>query len=113
MKRILIVEDDLMLRNTVIEFLENNGFYCFGAPNIEQAKEILAHVQIDIVITDWNMTEGSGLDLLQYVRKAHGNLPVILIASADEGKKWKDLGFNGYLPKPAKLEKIIETIKKF
>jgi CheY-like chemotaxis protein len=102
MKKILIVDDIAELVDIVIEFLTEAGFLCLTARSVDEAKDILSKNVIDLIFVDWYMDMKYGIELLKFIRERYGNLPVVLMASANEGALWKALGFSGYLPKPVR-----------
>jgi CheY-like chemotaxis protein len=115
MKKILVVDDAKEFVETIADYLEENGFICTKVYSAEEAIMELGRDNFDIIITDWNMPENNGLFLLKYVRdnEHFKSLPVILMASTDQGKDWENLGFNGYLPKPVgRFAIIVEMINK-
>jgi CheY-like chemotaxis protein len=79
-KTILIVDDESDLREIVAGELEFLGAIVFQAENIQHAQDLLSKNLIDLVISDIRMPGGSGIELLEFVKKKFGaNLPVILI----------------------------------
>ncbi len=122
--RILIVDDFGTMRKILRNVLQQLGYTNIEeAENGVQALEKLRSGQFDLVITDWNMPEMDGLELLRNIR-ADGNLrnlPVMMVtAEAEKDKVIEAIkaGVNNYIVKPftaetmkQKLDQIAERMK--
>ncbi len=102
-KRILIVDDDQIIRDSLCEFLKLEGFECNGASCFNEALIELEKQVYNVVITDVNMPETNGFELLRVVRKRYPEIVTIIITgygtieSAVEAIK---MGAYDYLTKP-------------
>jgi len=102
-KRILIVDDDAIIRDSLCEFLRLEGYTCQGAASFQQALNELEKQRYHLLITDVNMPEVDGFELLRVVRKRYPNVVNIIITgygtieSAVEAIK---MGAYDYLTKP-------------
>ena len=67
--RVLIIEDQVELRQDLAEALEESGTYTFQTGSITGAKSILSRDLIDVILLDLELEDGFGLDILKYVRK--------------------------------------------
>ena len=72
--KILIVDDELAIRNLITKYLQTAGYECHTAENAASAKEILASNTIDLLLTDIKMPGESGLDLIRYAKKHYPEL---------------------------------------
>jgi len=114
-KTILIVDDEIDLREIIASEFEYLGAKVYLASNVLVAKEILSQEKIDLVVSDIRMPGGSGIDLLDFVKNQKVlNTSVILISgfadiSIDEALS---KGVDGYISKPFQLDEIIETALK-
>jgi len=112
--RILIVDDDEIVRIGIAEGLEREGFETVRADSARQAMEIVAMETVDLVLTDLVMEGESGLSLLKQLRERLPDLPVMVItghgtaASAIEALQQ---GATDYIQKPAKSEEIAHRIQ--
>ena len=79
--RILIVDDDPMLRDTHAMLLRLEDYDVETAENGEQALDELRRRAYDLVVTDWNLPKKSGLDVLHSVRAKSRSLPVMMITT--------------------------------
>jgi len=104
--KILIVDDFVTMRRIIKNLLRDAGFTnCIEAENGCCALQLLKSSHFDLVITDWNMPQMSGLELLQNIRKnpAWLRLPVLMVTA--EAKREQIImamkaGVNGYVVKP-------------
>ena len=117
MPRILVVEDSFSTRAFVRSSLETGRW----ARNVEvveatsgfDALRLLPRSTYDLVITDINMPDINGLEVLQFIRKSekHRSVPVLLIStqsSERDRERGLSLGADGYLNKPFSPEQLQE-----
>jgi two-component system, NtrC family, response regulator PilR len=114
--RILIVDDEEVLRDVLDAVLRREGFDVAMAASGEEALSVLdADDGIDLVILDIMLPGISGIDTLRAVRIANPNLPVIVItaySSIDGAIEAMKHGAFHYIPKPFKNEEVILTVNK-
>lgn len=115
MKTILIIEDDIVLRETTAEILELENYKVVTAPNgkrgVEQAKIMLP----DLILCDIMMPEMDGYELLEILSKEEQTkrIPFIFMSAKTEIKdirKGMDLGADDYLTKPVSEELLLSAI---
>ena len=77
MKRntILIIDDDRIILDSLCEFLKLEGYVAVGAESYKQATELIQKQRFSLVITDVNLPDGNGLELLNLIRKNHPQAP--------------------------------------
>lgn len=108
--KILVVDDDPAISLLVRQVLVREGYEVRIAGSGEQALERLDRESFDLLITDKNMPEMTGLQLIRAVRQRRPTLPVILM-TAYPGAREDSLPIQGYLAKPfARLQQIIEVV---
>src|SRR5258708_16411628 len=78
-ERILVVEDDLVLRRGIREFLESRGFGVADAPDLKQARAQFQRERPDAVVLDYLLPDGNALDFLPELLGIDPQLPVILL----------------------------------
>ena len=114
-KNILIVDDEIDLREIIASEFEYLGAKVYLANCVHVAKNILSKEKIDLVISDIRMPGETGIDLLEFVKNQKMlKTSVILISgfadiSNDEAFS---KGVDGYISKPFQLDEIIETALK-
>lgn len=111
--KILIVEDEKDLLQSISAYLQNEGFVCEEALNYFQAENKLVTYDYEIVVLDITLPDGNGLNLLKLLKQEHPNTGV-LIASAknslDDKLKGLDLGADDYITKPFHLAELNSRI---
>ncbi len=115
-KKILVIEDESVIRESFTFFLEDQGFSVQQAENGRVGIDILEKEQMDLVLTDLRMPELGGLDVLKYVKEKHADTPVIVISGnnfVEDAVKSTRLGAWDYLIKPIKeLSQLGYTVEK-
>lgn len=114
---ILIVDDSAAMRSLLAATLETAGdVTVIQANNGFEALRMLPREQINLVLTDINMPDINGLELLSFIRNnpLYKELPVIVISTEGSRKdieKGLALGATAYLVKPFKPEQLLELVK--
>ena len=116
--RVLVVEDSATMRGFVTATLESAGpFAVTQAESGFHALKILPRARYDLIITDINMPDINGLELVRFVREseAHKGTKLIIISTdgreADRDRGMK-LGADAYLTKPFQPEQLLEIVRK-
>ncbi len=116
--RVLVVEDSAAMRGLVTATLENGGAYeVTQAQSGFDALRRLPRSSFDLIITDINMPDINGLELVRFVRQSeqHRQTPMLIISTdgretdRDRGLK---LGANAYLVKPFQPVELLDTVKR-
>ena len=116
--KILIVDDSLPMRSVLKKTITASGFGkadFFEAENGKKALEIMEKEWLDIVVTDFNMPEMNGIELLREMKNNKQIEPVPVLVVTTEGSKLKieefsELGASGYIKKPFTPEEIKEKL---
>jgi two-component system chemotaxis response regulator CheY len=115
--RVLLVEDSATMRAYVVAALEAEGFTVTPTASGFEALKILPRNQFDLIITDINMPDINGLELIRFVRESpiHGKVPLVII-STDGAERDRDrglkLGADAYLVKPFAPEALVEVARR-
>jgi EAL domain-containing protein (putative c-di-GMP-specific phosphodiesterase class I)/DNA-binding NarL/FixJ family response regulator len=114
--RILVVDDDALLRALFSDTLRDAGMDVLEAHDGEAALEVLAAERIDAVVLDSRMPRMSGLDVLAAVRAddATRTLPVLLVTGeADVADRVRGLeaGANDYVTKPVDVDELVARVR--
>lgn len=80
-KRILVVEDDMLFLDLLAQALRNRGHIVTTASGVQEAKNALMTSSFSLVCSDIHMADGTGFELLDYIRATFADLPVIMISS--------------------------------
>ena len=116
--RFLIVDDSPVMRRSMIGTLKKIGYDdCVEASNGREGLERLAATPADMVLTDWNMPEMNGLDLVRAIRAdpATRTLPILMVTtnalpSDVDDAVWA--GADDYVVKPFTTQTIKEKIEE-
>jgi DNA-binding NtrC family response regulator len=104
-----------MFRETVREVLRDLGYKVRGARSLSKATKRLTRHSFDLVLSDINIGDGTGLDVVQIARKAHPDAPIVLMsanADAEVIEQAMASGVARFLPKPFGLAELMNTISE-
>lgn len=117
MYQILIVEDDRALNSGIVLALKNQDDRFLQCYNLAEARNIWKEEDVDLVVLDVNLPDGSGYDLLEMIRK-ESDTPVLMLTANDmemDEVTGLSLGADDYMTKPfslAVLRARIEVLKR-
>ena len=112
--KLLVIEDEPSLLNSILRYFRQEQFLCEGAGNFTDALERIETTQYDCIILDINLPGGSGLQLLQYIRADKKKDGVIILSarnSLDDKLIGLDHGADDYLTKPFHLSELSARVK--
>jgi two-component system chemotaxis response regulator CheY len=124
MRRILVVEDSGSMRAFVRAVLEDatwagtfGGIEVTEAPGGFDAMRLLPRAHYDLIVTDLNMGDINGLELIHFIRKSehYKDVPLVIISTQNtksDVDRGLALGANAYVPKPFTPEALRETCGK-
>lgn len=113
--RVLIVDDDEDIRDSLAEFLVEFGYALVTAEDAREAIEVLERRRFDLVLTDISMPEMSGLELLKYVKRLDESIDVVMISGfldISYAIQAMRQGAYDFITKPCNYEKIQLTIER-
>jgi two-component system chemotaxis response regulator CheY len=115
--RVLVVEDSPAMRAFVRAALEDGGLEVTEAANGFEALRLLPREHYDLVVTDINMPDIHGLELISFMRKSdvHRATPVIIVSTEGaqrDRERGIALGANAYLTKPFDPEALRATARR-
>jgi len=114
MARVLVVDDDDAIRDTLYELLSEE-YLCQTAETAEKAFARLEADSYDVVLTDISMPGLSGLELLGHIRQKFPNTPVIMISGIGDHEHAQGLiklGAFDFLLKPFTLEVVEKSVQR-
>lgn len=118
MKNILIVEDSKSIRSMIRVSLEEfGGFYVIEAGSGFEALKTLPTRRFDLVITDINMPDINGLELIGFVKSnpAYRDIPLVIVSTEkteEDVKRGLALGAAGYVVKPFTKADLMAAVEK-
>ena len=116
MHRIIVVEDDINIRELIVYALNNSGFKALGLPGAQELYAEMERQRPTLLILDLMLEGESGYDILENVRKdpKYSDIPVIILtAKSSEFDKVKglDMGADDYITKPFGVMELISRVK--
>lgn len=114
MLHVLVVEDNLDLRELFCSALNENGYRAIGAENGEQALEILSDTVINLIIADIMMPKMDGFTLTKYLRDANIYCPLLIVTAREDYDSLQKaflLGADDYMIKPINVNEMLIRVK--
>jgi DNA-binding response OmpR family regulator len=112
--KILIIEDNLTLLNSISSSLQEEKFLCETSADFDSAHEKIFLYEYDIVVVDINLPGGSGLEIIRELKKVNTETGVIVISarnSLDNKIEGLELGADDYITKPFDMAELIARAK--
>jgi CheY-like chemotaxis protein len=112
-RRILLVDDDATVRDSLNEVLVDEGYSVVPAANGKEALELVKQSSIDLVLLDLNMPIKNGWDTFERLTADHPLIPVIIVtARANQVFTALSAGAGALLEKPMHIPALLRTIEK-
>lgn len=111
---ILVVDDELLIRDLLFDFLSSQGFTAHLAENGRKAIEMIDNIKFQVALVDLKMPEMDGIEFTGYLHKAKPEIPVIIMTaypSMDSAIESIKNGVYDYIVKPFKIANLFEIIK--
>jgi DNA-binding response OmpR family regulator len=112
--QILVVDDDLEIRKLLARYMKEQGFRVQLASRCAEVRERVATNQIDLIVLDVMLPDGSGLDLCRDLRSKRSNVPIILLTALKEDVDriiGLEIGADDYLGKPFNPRELVARIR--
>jgi CheY-like chemotaxis protein len=114
MQKILVVDDELLVRKAIVLLLEKNGYEARTANNGREGVKEYTDYQPDLVLTDIAMPDMEGIEFLRILRKRKEDLPIIVMSGNIVGQKFltsaRLFGAKVVLEKPFTKEDLLSTV---
>jgi DNA-binding response OmpR family regulator len=114
-KRVLIVEDEILLRRTLASAFREAGLLALTAADAEEAERFLFPMPaVDLVILDNRLPKADGVSVLRRLRESRAACPVILVTAFDEAevRKAAESWADGYMVKPFDLARMLDEVRR-
>lgn len=114
-RTILIVEDEQIQREVLQDLLEEENYIVYAAENVKDGIELVRQKTIDAIVTDYNLPDKTGIELLDNVKEINPNIPVIIITafgSIDDAVSAIKKGAYDYLTKPINVNELLIILKR-
>lgn len=112
--KILLVEDEKGLSDSISTYLKQEGYLCEVVIDFKSADEKIELYQYDCILIDINLPDGNGLNLVKALKRLKAKAGIIIISarnSVDDKIEGLDLGADDYLSKPFSLAELNSRIK--
>jgi CheY-like chemotaxis protein len=116
-KKILVVDDFASIRDFVCETLQRKGYETIGASNGNEAFKLLTNnPDVNLVLTDYNMPDCTGFELLKKIKSTDSikAVPVVFLtteSSPDKMRAAKEEGLSAWIKKPYRAETFFAQIE--
>ena len=111
---LMVVDDDAVTRQTMEDILTDEGDEVMLAQDGHDASEQLARRMPQLLLTDLEMPELNGEQLIEHVRATHPQLPILVLTSRlviDARREAQRLGVTGYLNKPIEIDTLLSLVE--
>lgn len=117
-RTVMIVDDAIVIRQLIGLTLSRQGFEIIEAMNGTDALSKLANREVVMIITDLNMPEMDGLELIRNIRsqQEHRFTPIVMLTTVSQEEKKKEgqkAGASGWLLKPFNAMQLISTVNRY
>ncbi len=114
MKKILVVEDDVSIRELLVDVLESEGYQVMAGANGFEGIKILETVTPDLILMDTLMPimDGYAFRREQMKNPSWNTIPVLMMSAQDQAKeKLENHGIKNFINKPLELDNLLETVR--
>ncbi len=112
--KILLIEDEQALAESIIDYLKHEGYVCEHASTFNTGEEKVVLYEYDCILVDITLPGGSGLEIVRSLKRHNPRTGLIIISaknSVDDKITGLDLGADDYLTKPFNLAELNSRIK--
>lgn len=113
MLKTLIIEDDTSFSELLEGFLTKHNFAVSCCAKIQPALKVLSQSTFDLLLIDYRLPDGTGLEVLKFLRENSANIPVVMMTSFNDVRtavKSIQLGAFDYILKPVNPDELLLTI---
>ena len=115
-KTILIIDDEISIRESLLSFFEDEGYTVFTAEDGDAGLDIYFNEKIDLVLTDLRMPKKDGIDVMRIIHAHEPDVPMIVVSGAGQKEDIINalrMGAKDYITKPIHdLDKISHTVRQ-
>lgn len=115
MKKILLLEDDLTYSKIIKKFLEKNQYLVTTATKLVDAYSVMERESPELIITDYRLPDGTGMEILERIINSKKHTPVILITNYSDIRtavKSMKMGAFEYITKPVNPDELLATVNE-
>lgn len=114
-KKILVIDDEDIIREVVKDFLEMEDIHCDDTGNVEKALDLITRHTYNLILLDRNLGRNRPEDTIAQIHEIDKNIPIVILTgdtSCDDAYLQK-IGASGIVFKPFQVTEFIERIEKF
>ena len=114
MFRILVVDDEPALNQTVCAYLRNQGYEATGCLSAQEAYDALYGQVYDVILSDIMMPGVDGFEFAQTIRELNQDIPILFMTARDDlaaKQRGFRIGIDDYMVKPVDLEELVMRIE--
>ncbi|HUU06267.1 MAG TPA: response regulator [Patescibacteria group bacterium] len=114
-KKILVVDDEMNIRELLADFFASMKIGCDAVSNAKRALYLLSHNSYFLIFLDYNLEKEKAPDVVGRIRVNSGNAPVVLLTGSqdvEEGEIAK-LGVADLIYKPFKFDRVMEVVNRY
>jgi putative two-component system response regulator len=116
MPRVLIADDDALVRKLLVQTLEFGGYEVVAAADgAEAIAAVTAPGDFDVLVTDYSMPRADGIDVITHAQKVDSTLPCIIVTAfsgIDLAMRGMQAGAVGFIPKPFKADHLLTVVQR-
>ncbi|MCA8987513.1 MAG: sigma-54-dependent Fis family transcriptional regulator [Planctomycetaceae bacterium] len=115
MSKVLVIDDDRVIRHQISRFLSGDQVTCFEAGDSQSGLQLVLDQKPDVILLDVNLPHVSGLDLFERIREIDRRIPIIFITAAAESSiaiEAMQLGAYEYVTKPLDLPQLKDLVEQ-
>lgn len=112
--KILLVEDDVYLREGLCELLLKEDYEPVSACNCKEGRKLFTEDSFDLVMLDVMLPDGNGIDLCTFIRSSGSEVPILFLTACDEEfqiVRGLDAGADDYVTKPFRLLELLSRVR--
>ncbi|AQW82524.1 homeostatic response regulator transcription factor HsrA [Campylobacter pinnipediorum] len=112
--RILVVEDEITLNRTIVEGLGEFGYQTDSSENFKDAEYYIGIRNYDLVLTDWMLPDGDGVDLIHVIKQKSPRTSVVVLSAKDDKEseiKALKAGADDYIRKPFDFDVLVARLE--
>lgn len=116
MAKVLVVEDDTGVADVVRDTLRADNFVVDVAGTIQDARHFLKVSSYDILVLDWELPDGAGVDLCREIRQTGEPVPILMLtgrSATSDRVQGLDSGADDYLTKPFECSELLARLRSF
>ncbi|MCC5921502.1 MAG: response regulator [Cyclobacteriaceae bacterium] len=113
-RSILVVEDDIVFCKMLTRYFQKHNYTTYDAQNVQDALKLIHAEQLDILLIDYKLPDGSGLDVLQAGKEKAQNIRCFMMSRVKDAsleEKASELGAENFIQKPFSPQDLLPIMQ--